>query len=164
MLEILVENIELAKGALGVPLALENIATLFQWPAEELQPADFLSDLLHRADVLLLLDLENVYANCRNHGGDPLAVLDRLPLERIAYVHVAGGCERDGIFHDTHTHAVPLPVLDLVAELHARADVPGVMLERDGRFPAEPELLAELAAIQAAALRGRMRREACHAV
>jgi hypothetical protein len=25
-----------------------------------------------------------------------------VPLERIAYVHVGGGVERDGIYHDTH--------------------------------------------------------------
>ncbi len=168
MLDILVENVQLAKAALGVPLALENIATLVEWPRAELDAAEFLCELLRRADVLLLLDLENVYANCRNHGGDPVAFLDRLPLERIAYVHVAGGCEHDGLFHDTHTCPVPGAVLELVTELCARADVPGVMLERDGHFPPEDVLLAELSAIEAAAARGRtMRRSerrARHAV
>jgi uncharacterized protein (UPF0276 family) len=137
---------------------------LFQWPDQEIEPTEFLRQLLERTDALLLLDLENVYANCRNHGGDHLALLDRLPLERIAYVHVAGGCERDGVFHDTHTCPVLPPVLDLVAELHARTDVPGVMLERDGRFPPAAELLAELSSIEAAALRGRVRREVCDAL
>ena len=36
-----------------------------------------------------------------------MALLDRLPLERVAYVHVAGGAEHDGLYHDTHTDAVP---------------------------------------------------------
>jgi hypothetical protein len=89
----------------------------------ELDEAAFLTELLDRTGALLLLDVANLYANARNHGGDPLAFLDALPLERIAYVHVAGGVERDGLYHDTHAHPTPDAVLDLVAELCARTAV-----------------------------------------
>ena len=64
--------------------------------------------------------------------------LDALPLERIAYVHVAGGVERDGLYHDTHAHPTPPAVLELVAELCSRHDPPGVMLERDDDYPPWP--------------------------
>ena len=37
------------------------------------------------------LDLENLYANVQNHGGDAVEFLDRVPLPRVAYVHVARG-------------------------------------------------------------------------
>jgi uncharacterized protein len=157
-LELVVANVRTAKAALPVPLALENIATLFEWPNPEIDEAAFLTAVLERADVLLLLDIENVYANARNRGYDPLEFLDRIPLERVAYVHVAGGTERDGLYHDTHTHAVPSAVLELLAELGARADVPGIMLERDDRFPPDAELNAELDAIAAAVARGTARR------
>jgi uncharacterized protein (UPF0276 family) len=93
------------------------------------------------------LDIANVYANARNHGYDPHDLLDRIPLERIAYVHVAGGTERDGLYHDTHTHDVNRGVLDLLSELCARTSVPGVMLERDDHFPSDVQLNAELDAI-----------------
>ncbi len=69
--------------------------------------ATFLTEILERTGALLLLDIANVYANARNRGADPVALLDRLPLERVAYVHVAGGAEHDGIYHDTHTDPVP---------------------------------------------------------
>lgn len=88
--------------------------------------------------------------NARNHGFNPIAFLDRLPLDRLAYVHVAGGVERDGLYHDTHTYEVA-PVLNLLEALTARTTVPGVMLERDDHFPGEAELNAELDAIAAAA-------------
>jgi uncharacterized protein (UPF0276 family) len=156
--ELVVANAREAKAALPVPLALENIASLFDWPNSELDEAAFLTEVLERADVLLLLDIENVYANARNFGYDPLEFLDRIPLERITYVHVAGGVERDGVYHDTHTHGAPAVVLDLLAELAARADVPGVMLERDDQFPPDVELNAELDAIAAAVARGAARR------
>lgn len=96
MAPVVIANIRLAKAALPVPLALENVATLFDWPGPALDEADFLAELLEGADVLLLLDIENVYANARNHGWDAVAFLERPPLERLAYVHVAGGADRGG--------------------------------------------------------------------
>lgn len=161
-LEVLVANVREAKAALPVPLALENIATLGEWPGAEMDEATFLTEVLERADVLLLLDIENVYANARNHGGDPVAFLDRLPLGRLAYVHVAGGIEREGLYHDTHGVRVPAAVLDLLEELCARVPVPGILLERDARFPKEPELASELEDIEAAATRGNNRRTKSH--
>jgi uncharacterized protein (UPF0276 family) len=161
-LEVVIANITMAKEALPVPLALENIAALCEWPGAAMDEATFLTEILERADVLLLLDLENVYANARNHGGDPVAFLGRLPLHRLAYVHVAGGVEREGLYHDTHTIRVPPPVLDLLEELCAWLPVPGILLERDGHFPMERELASELAEIQAAAQRGNARRMKHH--
>jgi uncharacterized protein (UPF0276 family) len=99
----------------------------------------------------------NLYANARNHGSDPLAFLDGLPLERIAYLHVAGGVERDGLYHDTHAHPTPAAVLDLVSEVCARREPPGVLLERDDAYPPETNLAAELDAITAATRRGAAR-------
>jgi uncharacterized protein (UPF0276 family) len=163
-LEVVVANVLEAKRALSVPLALENIATLFEWPAAELSEADFLTEVLERADVPLLLDVENVHANAQNHGGDPVRFLEQIPLHRIAYVHVAGGTDRDSVYHDSHAHAVAAPVLELLEELCSRVAVPGVMLERDDRFPSDAELNAELDAIATAVARGNRRRENCHAV
>lgn len=142
--DIVIENVRQAQRVLPVPLALENIATLFDWPHPEMDEAAFVTEILERTDALLLLDLENVYANIRNHGGDAWKFLDQLPLDRLAYVHVAGGIERDGIYHDTHAHDVPAGVLDLVSELCVRVSVPGIMLERDDHFPSPNDLNDEL--------------------
>jgi uncharacterized protein (UPF0276 family) len=156
--ELVVSNVKRAQAVLPVPLALENIATLFEWPNPEMDEAAFLTEILEMTDALLLLDIENVYANARNHGYDPLEFLDRVPLDRIAYVHVAGGVDRNGLYHDTHTHDVPVAVLDLLTELCARVNVPGVMLERDDHFPSDAKLHAELDAIAAAMAQGTARR------
>jgi uncharacterized protein (UPF0276 family) len=157
-LEVVVANVRTATAALGVPLALENVPSLFEWPGAEMREPDFIRAVLEETDALLLLDIENVYANARNHRFDARAFLDALPLERIAYVHIAGGVERDGVWHDTHTCPVAQDVLELLAELAARAHLPGVLLERDDNFPGEQELNAELDAIGAARARGARRR------
>jgi uncharacterized protein (UPF0276 family) len=163
-LAIVVANIRAAQAALPVPLAIENIATLFDWPDAEMDEATFLTEVLEQADVRLLLDVENIYANARNLGGEPGAFLDRLPLDRLAYVHVAGGVERDGLFHDTHQHPISAAVLSLLEDLCTRTVVPGAMLERDGSFPTDDEVNAELDAIAAAVARGHAcGRKAVHA-
>lgn len=150
-LEVLVRNVRQAQHRLPVPLALEPIAALFDWPDDELSEADFLVELLWRTDAWLLLDIANVYANAVNRGTDPAELLEKLPLERVAYVHVAGGAEHDGLYHDTHTHATPPAVLKLLAELCARHPPPAIMLERDGAYPPAAELYAELDLIADAA-------------
>lgn len=137
-------NVARTQAELPVPIALEPIAALFDWPDDELDEAAFLTEILDRTGAHLLLDVANVYANARNRGTDPLDLLDRLPLERVAYAHVAGGAERDGYYHDTHTDPVPRRVLDLVGELCARRRPPALLLERDGNYPPAAVLRAEL--------------------
>ncbi|WP_445271387.1 DUF692 domain-containing protein, partial [Streptomyces antimicrobicus] len=149
-LEVLCENVRIAQDALPVPLALENIAALLRWPDEELTEAQFLTELVERTGVRLLIDVANLHTNHVNRGEDPLAVLDALPAGALAYVHVAGGIERDGVWHDTHAHPVPPQVLALLSQLRARTDPPGVLLERDDDFPPEQELAGELDAVRGA--------------
>src|SRR5690606_12308437 len=93
-------------------------------------------------------------------GEDPAEALSGLPLEAIAYVHVAGGFERDGVWHDSHAHPVPRPVLDILADLASRTSPPGVLLERDENFPAPSELRTELDAVREALDKGAARRSA----
>lgn len=148
-LAVLCENVRIAQEALPVPLALENIAALVSWPGEELTEGQFLTELVERTGVRLLVDVANLHTNRVNRGEDPAAVLDAIPLEALAYVHVAGGVERDGVWHDTHAHPVPPVVLDVLARLRERVDPPGVLLERDDDFPEGEELAGELERIRA---------------
>ncbi|GGS15888.1 UPF0276 protein [Streptomyces aureoverticillatus] len=147
-LAVLCENIRIAQDALPVPLAVENIAALISWPGEEMTEGQFLYELVERTGVRLLIDVANLHTNHVNRGEDPARALDELPVEAIAYVHVAGGFERDGVWHDSHAHPVPRPVLDILADLAARTRPPGVLLERDENFPEAGELERELDAIR----------------
>ncbi|WP_326728004.1 DUF692 domain-containing protein [Streptomyces phaeochromogenes] len=147
-LDVLCENIRIAQDALPVPLAVENIAALIAWPGEEMTEGQFLYDLADRTGVRLLIDVANLHTNHVNRGEDPAKALDELPVEAIAYVHVAGGFERDGVWHDSHAHAVPPAVLAILSDLSSRVRPPGVLLERDENFPAPAELEQELTAIR----------------
>ncbi|QOV34881.1 DUF692 domain-containing protein [Streptomyces ferrugineus] len=153
-LDVLCENVRVAQDALPVPLAVENIAALISWPGEEMTEGQFLYELADRTGVRLLIDVANLHTNHVNRGEDPAKALAELPLEAIAYVHVAGGFERDGVWHDSHAHPVPQPVLDILTDLASRVSPPGVLLERDENFPEPAELERELGAIRAALEKG----------
>ena len=159
-LDVLCENVRIAQDALPVPLAVENIAALIAWPGDELTEGQFLYELADRTGVRLLIDVANLHTNRVNRGEDPAEALAELPLEALAYVHVAGGVERDGVWHDSHAHPVPEPVLAILTDLASRTAPPGVLLERDDNFPEPAELERELASIRRAVVKGRARTRA----
>jgi uncharacterized protein (UPF0276 family) len=147
-LGVLIENVKLAMARLPVPLVLENIATLFEWPENELGEVEFLRTLFQETGARWLLDASNLYANAINHGWNLDAFLDRAPLERVAYIHVAGGTFMCGLYHDTHAHPLtegPLAVLGRILE---RTGPLPVLLERDRDHGSRSELEAELDAVK----------------
>jgi hypothetical protein len=108
-----------------------------------------------------LLDLHNLYANAVNFGDDPDTFLHRLPLERVAAVHLSGGHWIDGPngsrrLLDDHLHDVPTQVFALLRELGRLAPQPlTVTIERDGAYPPIARLLEQLDAARAALAAGR---------
>jgi hypothetical protein len=159
-LAALVENVRRVADWLDVPLALENVAAPLAWPGDELAEADFLAELLERTGALLLLDVANLHANLVNHGGDLDAYLARLPLDRIAYLHIAGGArvgaggaaagEAGAMWRDTHAHPIGAALVGTLGAVLARTGPRPVLLERDHAFPTRAELEAELDALEAA--------------
>lgn len=161
-------NLDLARAAVGGAPLVENVATLVDPPGSVLPEDAWLGDVLDAGGAGLLLDLHNLYANAVNFGFDPYAFLARLPPERIAAVHVAGGRwiaappDRDGLRRarrlDDHLHDVPAAVFALLVEVARR--VPHaltVVLERDGAYPPFETLLADLERARAALRAGRER-------
>ena len=153
-----------AQDRLGVPLAIENITRYFVPGERSMDEADFLTEVLERSDAALLLDVNNVWVNATNDGFDALAFLQRLPLDRVVQLHVAGHdrSEEHGLVIDTHGADMIDPVLDLCAWVIERTGPLPVVLERDHRIPPLPELLIELARVEAAYARGLAAREATH--
>ncbi len=145
------ERVRAARAILGRPVAIENI-TYYEVPGErEMDEATFLSEVLEQADCGLLLDVNNVFVNAKNHGGpDPITFLERLPLARVVSLHVAGH-ERDlGRLIDTHGAAIAEDVIPLVAWVVERTGPLPVVIERDHKIPPFEELLAEAARVREA--------------
>jgi uncharacterized protein (UPF0276 family) len=158
-------NVHRAAAVVGATPLLENIATLMA-PPGPMDEATWIDGVLRSTGSGLLLDLHNLHANILNFGGDPRAFLDRIGVDRIAAVHLAGGrwiATRRGEARllDDHLHDVPQAVYDLLTEVAARARQPlTVILERDGAYPPIERLLAELDRARAALSAGRARASA----
>jgi uncharacterized protein len=69
----------------------------------------------------LLLDLFNLHCQARNHGADARHWLDRLELDLVIEIHVAGGPEIEGFLLDGHDGPVPEEVWKLLRETLPRA-------------------------------------------
>ena len=77
-----------------------------------------------------LLDLHNLYCNAVNFSFDPFAALQRLRLDRVVEIHLAGGSWHDGFLMDAHDGPAPEPVWELLDEVLPRApNLRGVVFE-----------------------------------
>lgn len=142
---VVARNVAHARRQLpDVPLLLENVAFTLQWPDDEMDEASFYQEVVDATDCDLLLDLGNLWANAVNEGLEPLDVLCRYPLERVAMVHLAGGAWEDGFYFDTHAAPVGDPVLELLRELIVRRGPVPILIERDAEFGPFSQLRDEL--------------------
>jgi uncharacterized protein (UPF0276 family) len=153
-------NLARAKQIVGIAPQVENVATIIDPPGSDRDEAAWISAILRNSESKLLLDLHNLHANATNFKFDAREFLARIPVERIASVHLAGGkwIGRHGAQRllDDHLHDVPDPVYELLAEVAARAPQPlTVILERDGNFPSIETLLVQLDRAREAVARGR---------
>jgi uncharacterized protein len=143
-LEAAVRNIRRAAAWLGRPFLIENIVYYLSNPLSDMDEATFLGRVVVESDCGLLLDLHNVFTNAVNHRYDPIRFLEKLPLERVVQIHLAGGEEMEGIRLDTHAGCSPEEVWRLLEHVAPRCPVRGVNLEVDSHFPAPARLKEEL--------------------
>lgn len=155
------ERLQATRDYLDLPMLVENITWYAHPGRKEIPEADFVSEVVERADAGLLLDVNNVWVNAQNHGFDPRAFIAALPLERVRQIHVAGHTRTEsGLILDTHGAPVIDPVIELLEWTLARTGPMPVLLERDNHVPALSELLAEVRALAAAYARALGGREA----
>ncbi len=139
------DRIREAQDRLGKPMAVENISYYLELGHSEMTEPEFIREVIERADCGLLLDVNNVDVNAKNHGFDAKAWIDDIPLERVVEIHVAGPEEWDqGLLLDTHGSPVRSDVYELLAHALERSGPRPVLLERDNNIPPLSELLEEV--------------------
>jgi uncharacterized protein len=144
-LDHVVARVAHVQERLGRRIVLENPSSYAVFAAGELGEAEFLAEVARRADCGILLDVNNVFVSCTNHGWDAAAYLATIPVERVAYFHLAGHTRNGALLIDTHDQPVCDEVWSLYATVRARFPDAATCLERDDNIPAFDELVAELA-------------------
>ena len=134
-LDLLAPRIANVRSQIPLPFLLENNVYYFNFVDEEMSEARFLNRLCEASGCYLLLDLHNLYTNCRNHDLDAYEFLDELDLDRVLEIHVAGGMEYGGVYLDAHSDTCPSPVWELLNHvLPLCKNVGGVVFELLGSW------------------------------
>lgn len=125
-------------------LAIENVS-YYTPVAPEMDEATFIKSIIGESDCNLLLDVNNVYVNAFNHGYDAKKFIESLPLDKVAYIHMAGHEKKSAdLIIDSHGTPIIDPVFELFEWTIARVKPVPVLLERDFNLPKLFELEEEL--------------------
>jgi uncharacterized protein (UPF0276 family) len=144
-LKHIVERIRLVQDFLEMPLALENPSTYLEFKNSEMAEAEFMARMVEESGCNLLLDVNNIYVTCYNHGLDAKKYIDTLPLNKVQQIHLSGHSNKGTHIIDTHDDYVIDEVWNLYKYVLNKAGrVPNTMVEWDDNIPEFSELFAEL--------------------
>lgn len=115
-----VASIRSMASELPLPFAVETGVSYLKPRADELSESDFVTRVIEGADCGLLLDLHNLWTNEKNGRETVRSFLDRIPLDRVWEMHLAGGEEHQGYWLDAHCGSIPEAVLEIARELIPR--------------------------------------------
>ena len=139
----MVERCKRAQGALPVPFAVENPSSYLSYKASVMPEWAFVAELVERADIGLLLDVNNIFVSSVNHGFDPYQYIDQIPADRVIQIHLAGHRVMDGYRLDTHDAPVCDEVWALYRHAIRRLGPVSTLVEWDGDIPSWDRLSEE---------------------
>ena len=126
---------------------IENISSYLRYDFETIPEAEFLVALAAATGCALLLDVNNVYVNARNHTFDPYAFIRAIPGRLVREMHLAGhSVNRHGeheLLIDTHSSPVCPEVWDLYEHAIRCFGPRPTLIEWDADIPTLARLVAE---------------------
>lgn len=135
IVEHVVPRVREAAARVNRPFVLENPSYYARMPGGTLDEAAFLKAVVEEADCGLLLDVNNVWVNAKNHAYDPRAFIDALPLDRVVQLHLAGHEVNPDVLIDTHGGPVCDEVWELFRYTVAKVGPISTLIEWDQFIP-----------------------------
>jgi uncharacterized protein (UPF0276 family) len=137
-----------ATALLGIPMIFENGVRHTPFIEEDMSEPVFLNRLASETGCGVLLDLHNLYVDCRNNGWQADDYLGQLELSNVREIHVAGGNLIGDVYTDSHAGPSPEAVWTLLHQVAPSCrNLEGITFEfHDSYYPAfGPDVLrAEL--------------------
>ena len=145
-LRIIAENILLTQDFLGRELLIENPSSYLEYNLSDMSEPEFLVTLCQQTGAKILLDVNNVYVSCWNHGWCAKQYIDAIPGHLVKEIHLAGHSEKrieDNkiLLIDTHDSAVCEAVWSLYRYAIAQLGVVPTLLEWDAKLPPIEDLV-----------------------
>lgn len=149
------EHIDRVQTRLRRRMLLENPSSYVAYERSTWDEGAFIAEVVRRTGCGLLLDVNNAYVSGVNHGRDPWALIEALPVDAIGEIHLAGFAEDrdaagDRLLIDHHGAPVDAAVWALYQRTLERLGPRPTLIERDNEVPALPVLAAEAAHARAA--------------
>lgn len=130
------------------PLLIENPSSYLQYKVSEMEEVDFLTTLVHRTGSGILLDINNIYVSCSNHGWDANVYLKAIPPAKVKEIHVAGHSLQGTVRIDDHGGPICQDVWDLYQKsINLFGPLP-TLIEWDKNVPTLETLIAEASKAQ----------------
>lgn len=138
-----VSKVSQVQDFLKRPILLENVSTYITFKHSVMPEWEFLSEVARRSGCGILLDLNNIYVNSKNHGFELSDYLNGISGDKIGQFHLAGHTDMGTYLFDTHSKPVIEPVWDLYREALKRWGPISTLIEWDDDIPEFSELLEE---------------------
>jgi uncharacterized protein (UPF0276 family) len=139
----IVERAKIIQDFLEVPFALENLSSYVSFQADEMNEWDFYGEIVTKANIWMMLDINNIYVSSQNSQFDPLDYIHNIPLEKVIQIHLAGHRDCGTHLLDTHDTYVKEEVWKLYAKVWPLTRGVSTLLEWDEQIISFEETVAE---------------------
>ncbi len=142
-LTLLTRRVGQIQEFLGRKILLENVSSYVTFKHSAIPEWEFIRALAEKSGCSLLLDINNVFVNAKNHSFDAHEYIRSIPAESVEQIHLAGHADHGAYLFDTHGS----PVIDQVWALYEEAlSIWGkkpTLIEWDENIPEFPRLMEE---------------------
>ncbi len=128
------DRARIVQDYLELPFALENLSSYVAYTQDQMPEWEFYSEIVEKANIYMMLDVNNIYVSSRNHGFDPKQYYENIPLERVLQIHLAGHTDKGTYCLDTHDEPVCDKVWELYGEVYKLTGGVSTLLEWDDNF------------------------------
>lgn len=125
------ERARIVQDYLELPFALENLSSYVAYTQDQMPEWAFYSAVVEKANIYMMLDVNNIYVSSRNHGFHPMDYVNNIPLDRVLQIHLAGHKDCGTHILDTHDNYVCDEVWKLYGEVYPRTGGVSTLLEWD---------------------------------
>ncbi len=149
-LENISEKIKQLQDRWQRPFLVENISSYlsFDKTQQDYDEVDFLNKLVRLSGCNLLLDINNIYVSCMNHGLSYEDFINHLDLNSVRQIHLAGFSKKAHLLIDTHSKFISEEVWNLFLKVIKKIGRIPTVLEWDHDLPTLQTLLYETEKIE----------------
>ncbi|MGE3954088.1 MAG: DUF692 domain-containing protein [Parachlamydiales bacterium] len=134
VIDYVAERARIVQDYLEIPFALENLSSYVTFNDDQMNEWEFYTAVVEKADIYMMLDVNNIYVSSRNHNFEPEEYWKSIPMERVLQIHLAGHTDHGDYCLDTHNDYVRDEVWEIYAKVWPLTGGVSTLLEWDDDF------------------------------